>query len=736
MTIHNILKQYFGYDSFREGQERLIDEILAGGDVLGIMPTGAGKSLCFQVPALAMEGLTLIVSPLISLMKDQVNALTQAGISAAFINSSLSERQIQKALTNAANGAYKLIYIAPERLLSSDFIYFCRSVRISMLTVDEAHCISQWGQDFRPSYSAIPEFIKQLNSRPVISAFTATATPIVRDDIINKLALDKPTVLVAGFDRPNLRFDIKKPKDKFAALMSFLENKKNMSGIVYCTTRNAVEEVCDRLIENGYSASGYHAGLPDYTRSTNQDDFLHDRVNVMVATNAFGMGIDKSNVSFVVHYNMPKDIEAYYQEAGRAGRDGGDADCLLLYSGQDINTNMFLIENGVSGEHASPEKEREIKERAIKRLHEMSLYCKTSECLRSYILKYFGEAPQGYCGNCMNCDADFEEADITTDAQKIISCVARMKERFGMNMIIDVLRGKRNARVLTFGLDKLSTFGISNKTAEELGEIMNHMILEGYISKTVSKFPLIRLGPRAGEVLQQGSTILMKTALKQADEDGSYKYSKNKKPMASVNNDLFAALKELRLKIAKEQAVPAFVVFPDSSLIDMCMKLPINEDEFLEISGVGKMKAERYGRGFLEVIKGFAGNGAGGFESASRKQQNNPFKDFNACDIETSEDAVTVSTIADRINCVLLESGYDKISGKRINDWLVSTNLMSIAQLNGKNFKILTNSGIELGMVNENRTIRGENVTVNLFSRSAQKYIADNTLNIVKFKQK
>ena len=731
MTIYDILEQYFGYNSFRKGQEELIDDILAGKDVLGIMPTGAGKSLCFQVPALAMDGLTLIVSPLISLMKDQVNALTQAGINAAFINSSLNERQIQKALTNAANGTYKLIYIAPERLLNIDFIIFCRSVHISMLTVDEAHCISQWGQDFRPSYSAIPEFMRKLNNRPVVSAFTATATPMVRDDIINKLALNEPTVLVAGFDRPNLRFDIKKPKDKFAALMSFLENKKHLSGIVYCSTRNAVDEVCEKLIENGHKTSSYHAGLVDDARSANQDDFLHDRINIMVATNAFGMGIDKSNVSYVVHYNMPKDLEAYYQEAGRAGRDGADADCLLLYSGQDIRTNMWLIENSVNPEYVDFATERRIKERAIKRLHEMSLYCKTSECLRSYILKYFGEVPPEHCGNCMNCDTDFEEEDITVEASKIISCVSRMRERFGMNMIIDVLRGKKSAKILNFGLDRLSTFGISNKTAEELSDIMNYMILEGYISKTVSRYPLIRLGPRAWEVLRKDSKVLMKTTSKQTDDAPFIK-----KTAATVNNELLAALKELRSGIAKEQGVPAFVVFPDSSLTDMCLKLPANKEEFLKVSGVGKMKAERYGQRFLQAIEGFAKNIVQEPAKIIEKQQSSSSEDFNTCDIETSEELVTVSTIADRINCALLANGYDKISGKRINDWLLSVNYIAAVKSNEKMIKIPTSLGNEIGITSENRIIRGENVAINLFNLSAQKYITDNSLNILKFKQK
>jgi ATP-dependent DNA helicase RecQ len=426
MTAYDILKQYFGYDGFRGGQEALINDILAGKDVLGIMPTGAGKSLCFQVPALMMPGLTLIVSPLISLMKDQVNALVQSGVAAAYINSSLTERQISKAMLNARNNKYKLIYIAPERLLTSDFLDFAQAVHISMLTIDEAHCISQWGHDFRPSYAKIPEFIAYLSNRPVISAFTATATPKVREDIINLLRLESPIVLGTGFDRPNLSFEVQKPKDKFAALSAFLADRKEQNGIIYCSTRAAVEEVCAKLQQSGYSASRYHAGLADPERHGNQDDFICDRIQVMVATNAFGMGIDKANVSYVVHYNMPKDIESYYQEAGRAGRNGKAAGCVLLYSEHDVRTNLWLIENG--REAKEPENKvmrKQVLERDRDRLREMIYYCNTSDCLRGYILKYFGENPPAQCGNCGNCRKNKGKLDFTILKKKIRSFFTR-----------------------------------------------------------------------------------------------------------------------------------------------------------------------------------------------------------------------------------------------------------------------------------------------------------------------
>jgi len=412
MTALEALKQYFGYDEFRGGQETLINGILAGKDVLGIMPTGAGKSICFQIPSLMMDGVALVVSPLISLMKDQVNALTQSGIAAAYINTSLTQAQIDKALRNAVNGAYKLIYVAPERLPTPEFMSFARSVNISMLAVDEAHCISQWGQDFRPSYTRIPDFIARLSKRPVVSAFTATATPKVRNDILAQLKLRNPQILVAGFDRKNLYFGARRPRNKYDTLTAFLKEREGRSGIVYCGTRSYVEILCKRLQTDGYSVSRYHAGLPDKERHDNQDDFLRDRVKIMIATNAFGMGIDKSNVSFVLHLNMPKDIESYYQEAGRAGRDGEPAECILFYSDRDIRMNAWLLENEKESKYPNRETERLLKERGRERMREMISYSTTAECLRGFILKYFGETPPVSCGNCDRCNA----VPVTTDA--------------------------------------------------------------------------------------------------------------------------------------------------------------------------------------------------------------------------------------------------------------------------------------------------------------------------------
>ena len=424
-----ILKKYFGYDEFREGQEELIDNILNGRDALGIMPTGAGKSLCFQIPALMFEGITLVISPLISLMKDQVSALNQAGIHAAYLNSSLSYRQYQLALSYAKEGRYKIIYVAPERLTSPEFLEFGINSNISMISIDEAHCVSQWGQDFRPSYLKILDFIESLNRRPIVSAFTATATKEVREDIIRILRLENPFKKLTGFDRGNLSFSVKKPKDKYEVVSQHVKKNNGKSGVIYCLTRKEVEEVCKNLDEEGYSVTRYHAGLSDKERRNNQDDFIYDKKLIMVATNAFGMGIDKSDVRFVIHYNMPKNIESYYQEAGRAGRDGEPAECILLYGGKDVVTNQFFIDNNKDNEELDFRTLELVKERDRERLKKMTYYCFTCDCLRDYILRYFGEYGDSYCGNCLNCLTIFEDRDVSHIAKELIGCVKSCNQR-------------------------------------------------------------------------------------------------------------------------------------------------------------------------------------------------------------------------------------------------------------------------------------------------------------------
>ena len=730
MTAIDTMKKHFGYDSFLEGQERLINAILDKNDALGVMPTGSGKSICFQVPALMLPGITLIVSPLISLMKDQVNALTQAGISAAYINSSLTLSQIDTVLHRAINNAYKLIYIAPERLQIADFLQFARSADISLVAVDEAHCISQWGHDFRPSYARIPEFIRQLPNRPILTAFTATATERVQGDIVSLLGLNAPFILVASVNRPNLYFEVQKPKNKYAALNIFLEDKKDLNGIVYCSTRDTVEKVCEKLIKDGYNASRYHAGLSDAERHQNQDDFLYDRAQIMVATNAFGMGIDKSNVSYIVHYNMPKDMESYYQEAGRSGRDGEPANCILLFNGQDVRTNMWLIENDEQAQYPDKDTEEALKERSRKRLREMTFYSETKECLRGYILRYFGEQPKDSCGNCGNCGNDIAMIDATIDAQKILSCVYRMKERFGLTTIIDTLRGSKSEKILKLGLDKLSTYGICENSEKELRQIINQLILGDFLIKTDEQYPVIKLGEKASGVLWNKEKVFLRLSKEIEDDQKKERSSKKSSVLRAVDPKLLAALKELRLKIAGERKVPAFTIFHDSSLIDMCMKLPTTKEEFASVSGVGQVKIERFGERFLDVLSDFLQNNEA-MDIITPKAQ-----EINISEIEVSSEPVIVSIIADRINSVLMRHGHDKVNGMRINDWLVSKGYLTTTTENGKNYKIPTEEGAKLGIYNENRTIREENVLINTFDTNAQRFIMENCMEIVGFRKK
>lgn len=617
MQKNQILKQYFGYDTFREGQEELIDSILAGKDVLGIMPTGAGKSLCFQVPALVLPGITLVVSPLISLMRDQVQALVANGIPAAFINSSLSAAQTAKAIDNARNNRYKIIYAAPERLELPEFIEFLQRADISMVTVDEAHCVSQWGQNFRPSYLKIRDMLEKLPRRPVISAFTATATSEVKEDIIRLLNLQEPHVLITGFNRENLSFEVKKPTDKYGTVLNYLKENPDKSGIIYCSTRKAVEEVCSRLVDDGYKATRYHAGLAEEERTRNQDDFIYDRKTVMVATNAFGMGIDKSNVTFVIHYNMPKNLESYYQEAGRAGRDGTAAECILLYGGQDVITNQLLIDSANDRDEMEPEILEQVKEKERERLKKMTYYCHTSDCLREYILKYFGEKTAGFCGNCSNCNNEFEETDITEQAQMILSCIARLNERFGIKTVIDTLRGGKSEKLLKLGLNRIKTYGIMSGVPEKrIRDIINHMVLQEYLLLTNSEFPVVRLAARSKEVLHENVRLYMKLPKDSAEGSSLAKASAARKKAqgksssgsrldirnAAVDPGLMKKLKELRLKLAQEKQVPAFVIFSDATLVDICHRRPASLEELLEVSGIGKVKLEAYGKALLEVM--------------------------------------------------------------------------------------------------------------------------------------
>lgn len=611
MTQYEILKQYFGYDTFREGQDNLIESILEGRDVLGIMPTGAGKSMVYQIPALMMDGITLVISPLISLMKDQVSNLNQAGILAAYLNSSLSQGQFRKVLEYARSGKYPIIYVAPERLMTGEFLNFAldERVKISMIAVDEAHCVSQWGQDFRPSYLKIVDFIKRLPKRPVVSAFTATATAAVRDDIMDILMLQNPLVMTTGFDRPNLYFAVQSPKDRYASMKNFLERHSKENGIVYCLTRKVVEEVCMNLMRDGFSVTRYHAGLSDAERKNNQEDFIYDRAQIMVATNAFGMGIDKSDVRFVVHYGMPKNMESYYQEAGRAGRDGEAAECLLLYSGQDVITNQFFIDNNQDNEELDAVSREIVAQRDRERLKKMTYYCFTNECLRDYILRYFGEYGSNYCGNCSNCLSQFETVDVTEIARGLVNCVQSSRQRYGTNVIIDTLHGANTAKIRNYHMDDNPHYGeLAKVPAHKLRQVLNYLLLNEYLAVTNDSYAIVKLTAQSDAVLEEGSSVVMKMAKEQERPAKEKKEKKRGKGIAEgvefteADETLFEKLRALRTEIAKEERVPPYMVFSDKTLTHMCILKPQTKEQMLSVSGVGEFKYEKYGERFLNVL--------------------------------------------------------------------------------------------------------------------------------------
>ena len=607
MTSQEVLKKYFGYDSFRPGQDTLVEGILSGRDALGIMPTGAGKSLCYQIPALLMDGITLVISPLISLMKDQVTTLNQAGIHAAFLNSSLTPGQYRKALSLMVQGRYRIVYVAPERLLTESFLEAAGQISISMVSVDEAHCISQWGQDFRPSYLKISEFIDRLPVRPVVSAFTATATREVKEDILALLGLRDPVQVTTGFDRKNLKFLVQHPANKLKALLDYLGEHDQECGIIYCLTRKLVEEVSGELVKRGYSVTRYHAGLSDEERKNNQEDFLFDRKQIMVATNAFGMGIDKSNVRFVVHYNMPKNMESYYQEAGRAGRDGLPSECLLMYAGQDVVTNQFFIDRmEAAGEETDPETAALIREREKERLKKMTFYCFTNDCLRSYILRYFGEYGDNYCGNCSNCLTQFEDRDVSETARMIIGCVDSAPREYGMTVIVDTVHGSKNQKIARTGMERNPWYGKGSQIPVfQLRQVMNHLIWHGYLTLTEDEYPVLRLTGEGRRVLE-GELVVMKVPKERPKtKDAAGKKSKGKLPAAvgDADPDLFARLRQRRMEIAKREKVPPYIVFTDKTLVQMCILHPATLQEMLKVSGVGEAKLEKYGEEFLEVLR-------------------------------------------------------------------------------------------------------------------------------------
>lgn len=603
----SVLQDYFGYTDFRDGQDRLIDAVLSGRDAFGIMPTGGGKSICYQVPAVLFPGLTFVISPLIALMRDQVLALKEVGIPAAYINSSLSSEQMRTVFANIRAGRYKIIYVAPERLETESFMRLVDEVRIDFVAVDEAHCISQWGQDFRPSYLKIVDFVKTLRTHPVVAAFTATATEEVRRDVVRILELRDPVCVVTGFDRPNLRYEVVQGGKKGSELLKLLRLRNNQSGIIYCSTRKKVESVCKELCEYGIPATRYHAGLPEEERRRNQEDFVFDRKPVMVATNAFGMGIDKSNVRYVIHYNMPQSLEAYYQEAGRAGRDGAPADCILLYAAGDVATARFLIEHGEENRELSAEEQRRVTERNMQRLQKMVGYCKTKRCLRGYILDYFGQRHAKACGNCSNCLTEYKEVDITKEAQMILSCVWRIKDKLGYHvgtaLVLRTLRGSRDQRIRELGLDTLPTFGLmKDRSRADVQEYIDILEQAGYLV-TEPTYRALKTTEKAREVLFHNQSVRARVKQRTAPQ----KEQKAQQTTAQPQDDsaLFEALRTLRRELADAEGVPAYVVFSDATLRDMAAKKPQDEQEFLDVSGVGEFKLKKYGKIFLNKIAQF-----------------------------------------------------------------------------------------------------------------------------------
>ena len=627
------LKQHFGYETFRPGQEGVVEAVLAGRDALAVMPTGAGKSVCYQVPGVVMDGLAIVVSPLVSLMGDQVRALLDAGIRGAYLNSTLTPGQQSTVLRRALDGAYQIMYVAPERLSDPRFVEFAQAARIPLVAVDEAHCVSQWGQDFRPSYLTVGDFIAQLPARPIVAAFTATATSRVRTDIARLLDLRDPYEVVTGFDRPNLYFGVERldPKRKIARIASYALEHAGDSGIVYCSTRKDTDKVHAALVDAGIRAARYHAGMPSVQRQESQRAFISDDAPVMVATNAFGMGIDKSNVRYVIHHNMPGSIEAYYQEAGRAGRDGEPSTCLLYWSDGDVSTCRFFIEQESGNEELTSEEADAVRASRRRLLAAMTGYCHTTGCLRRYILDYFGEdadttgavgaeAVDAGCANCSNCAGEFEAMDVTDTALAVMRCVQELHGRFGKGMVVDVLRGSQNAKLLDMHLEEAACYNTVNVPAAQVKEVIELLAADGYLLITEGTYPVVGLGPRAREAAVEGFSLSMKRVLRKPERaraaaGGSHVFGGSGAVENAGDPELFECLRTLRKRLADEAGKPPYIVFSDAALRDMCAKRPSTDEEFLEVSGVGATKLARYGEAFLSEIAAYERGEASGSAS-------------------------------------------------------------------------------------------------------------------------